>query len=357
MSNLIDAFALLPAQLRAIFDLDAAAMRLAIRKLHRDVEATLDAAADKCNESAPGETYESLLHDRNQVRTANAGLGKQLDALHQSLVVLRGERDAARGEAQHYMAELNECQDALEKSQTGRDRLRDELAASEQARASLGSYNSNLRTELDRLLNQLRVAFDENDKLRERIAARTDHTGMPPAAHIGLAMRVLHAAPGKLCRPEGKAELDGVVDWLRSFGPAREPDVNAPWPRIKHSDLRPETDGQPMTEPAPLTPTGELEALQKQVARLESRLECCVRHDERRITNLEERVFDELGERVRKLEAVAHAPQPVTSADDVELLWRFIEDFGERAEKSIVSGFAMAATKALQARMARKHHG
>jgi hypothetical protein len=346
MSNLIDAFALLPAQLRAIFDLDAAAMRLAIRKLHRDVEATLDAAADKCNESAPGETYESLLHDRNQVRTANAGLGKQLDALHQSLVVLRGERDAARGEAQHYMAELNECQDALEKSQTGRDRLRDELAASEQARASLGSYNSNLRTELDRLLNQLRVAFDENDKLRERIAARTDHTGMPPAAHIGLAMRVLHAAPGKLCRLDCKAELDGVIDWLRSFGPARDPDVHAPWPRLNHADMRPATDGQPMAEPAPLTPTGELLKLTERFEDL------CRQVDggDLRAKREHERVC----ERLTKLESMARAPQPVALAADVELLWQFVDAIAAKPVAKPVGAYQLEAQDALNARVVSK---
>ena len=364
MSSLIDAFALLPAQLRTIFDLDAAAMRLAIRKLHADVEAALDKAADKCNEPAPGETYEALLVERNTLRTTLANATGGLDSLRaeyaeclKELFATRKERDAARGEAQHYMAELNECRAALH-----RERM--ELEQLTSFRDACSKECDGLRVELDRSLNQLRVAFDENDKLRARIAALTDHKSpgyarqLPPAEQIGLAMRVLHSAPGKLCRLECKAELDGVVDWLRSFGPTASVTAS-PWEHGREVTVS-RGDGKPfeavspptMAEPAPLTPTGELEALQKQVARLESRLGCYVRHDDRRITSLEERVFDELGERVRKLESVAHAPQPVASADDVELLWQFLDDVAATPSSSL--SHTRSAQRALDARAERK---
>jgi hypothetical protein len=280
--SLLDAFALLPAQLRAILDLDAAAMRMAIRKLHRDVEAALDAAADKCNESAPGETYEALLLERNTLRTTLANATSALESLR---------------------AEYAECLKELFATRKDRDEARDnnDKLSAELAKATF---------ECSLAQTDARVMAGHMDR-----AVRGKNASPPPVADVGLAMRVLHAAPGKLCRPDCKAELDGVIDWLRSFSPSagatdlrwqhvavtREPsgrevkvvrgdgtesrDLSAELPASLGGPLWPAAT--PMAEPAPLTPTGELEA---QVARLESRLECIVRHDDQRIATLTHRV-------------------------------------------------------------------
>ncbi len=284
MSAFIDAFAQLPARLRAIFDLDAAAMRVAIRKLHRDVEAALDAAV----EARVGEPLASAAVDGVAAAPATAN-PRPLPARY--------------------------------------------------------------------------------------TVAQSIHRGM---RMVNPALwREVYSGTTRLDREQFLVAADHVLDLLRPYtADARHP--------ASH-------DCAPMTEPAPLTPTGELEALKATVELLDARLGSCVRNDDRRISHLDSR-FYALHDRLTKLEAVAHAPQPVARADDVakltervakleskeecgsgallelservdslescvedvELLWRFVGDFGDRAEKSTVPGLAMAATKALQARAAHK---
>lgn len=79
----------------------------------------------------------------------------------------------------------------------------------------------------------------------------------------------------------------------------RKPDAAALDGDPQDADL-PASLGTPApTEPAPFTPTGELVALRAHVERLEQRL--------------------------AKVEAVAHAPVPVAHADEVAVIWQFID--------------------------------